>query len=319
MPGRRTDLGIRKQLASDDLRAPESTGVPLPRPSDPPPTWRQTVRTRLSSIGRSQVPFRCALLGIAALALTLAAPWQALRIRPHRQARNSRQLPSAPTHIAGPRSATYSHQARFLWRAPQLPVRGFRCRLDRRSLTRCQSGIVYRHLRAGWHSFTVLAMDGDGHLVAGVGNLGAAPPSWRWRIMPSTGGVTVAGNAASPLYPGAAPSRLDLIIFNHRDAPVLVKHLTVTIKTVEAPHNSASSKCTSADFAARAYGGPPFLAPVGTSTLRKDRVPERLWPTLQMLDLPVNQDGCAEARLKLAYNSIFATQKRRAPLGKAHR
>lgn len=198
-----------------------------------------------------------------------------------------------------------------------MPVRGYRCRLDRRRLTSCQSGIVYRDLSAGWHSFTLLAVDHAGRLVAAVGNLRAAPPSWRWRIM--TGGVAVAGDATAPLYPGAAPSKLDLVIANRRGAPVLIKRLTVTIEAIQAPHSSASSKCTSADFAARSYEGPPFLAPAGTSTLRKDRVPERLWPTLQMLDLPVNQDGCAEAQLKLSYDSAFVAQRHAAPPGGPHR
>lgn len=261
----------------------------------------------LRSAGRGHAKPWSSVLGLALLAIVLFAPWRQSGVALHEQARSSRAMPSAPAHISGPPSATGSRQARFLWRAPAIPGRGFRCRLDNRSLAPCQSGITYRHLADGWHSFAVLAVKRDGHLIPGVGNVRFAPPSWRWRVLQPTSEVSLAGNVASQLYPGAAPSGLDLTIHNHSNHPVLVKHLTVSIKEVKAPKAGATTPCTSADFATSQYAGPAFIAPAGTSTLSRDGVPARRWPALQMLDLPVNQDGCAQAQLKLAYSATFST------------
>jgi parallel beta-helix repeat protein len=77
------------------------------------------------------------------------------------------------TIIRGPKSSLRSRTAHFQFISSE-PSR-FRCKLDQRAISSCQSPHVYRHLKAGKHVFDVWAVDA-------AGNKDASPAKWVFRI-----------------------------------------------------------------------------------------------------------------------------------------
>lgn len=104
------------------------------------------------------------------------------------------------------------------------------------------------------------------------------------------------------LYPGAAAQKLNLTINNPNPGSISVNSLTVTVSGVSGGSNSPLA-CTTGDFNVIQINPSalPFTAPPGTSTLSADGVSTANQPSLQMLDLPHNQNGCAHATLSLTY------------------
>jgi hypothetical protein len=214
----------------------------------------------------------------------------------------SAQRPPAPIKLRGPARTTVNRTAVFTWSRASVQASAFRCRLDRGPFTRCRSGAAYRHLRRGRHAFTVVAVDAAGHSSAAArGNAGARAPSWTWTIVAPIATLTVSGRVGTPLYPGALPTPVDPSLHNPNGYPLRVTRITLAVRAVIAPHATPALPCAAADFTTTSYTGHTFLAPSGWSTLEHDRVPRTQWPTVAMLDRPVNQDGCRGATLELAY------------------
>lgn len=72
----------------------------------------------------------------------------------------SARLPGLPRVSRRPAARTNATSARFVF-GGETDV-SFRCRLDGGRFGPCRSPRVYRHLRRGWHSFRVYAVDADG-------------------------------------------------------------------------------------------------------------------------------------------------------------
>ncbi len=76
-----------------------------------------------------------------------------------------------------PPKKTRSTQARFVFRANPRTT-AFLCQLDHQRKRRCHSPKVYKHLKVGWHVFTVQAVGGDGAI--------AKPAAFHWNVIPAT-------------------------------------------------------------------------------------------------------------------------------------
>lgn len=134
---------------------------------------------------------------------------------------------------------------------------------------------------------------GNGSDVEGGGDSG----------QPSSDNFIIAGSTARPFTPGAAAT-LDLSLTNTSDAAIKVSSLTVTVRAVNAPNADEGHPCSVADFAVhQAADGLDLRLSAGeTGSLATLQVPRASWPSVQLMDLPVNQDGCKQATLVLDYS-----------------
>lgn len=237
------------------------------------------------------------VLGVIAIACVLIAGALAATT----PSDSGKTLP-APIKLKGPARTTINHTATFTWARATAQASSFRCRLDHGEFTRCKSGVAYRRLRRGRHLFTVVAVDAAGRRSAMArGNAGSSTPSWSWTIVAPIRALAVWGEVGSRLYPGASPIPIDLSLRNPNGYPLRVTQIMLRVRAVIAPHATPALPCTTADFATTNYTSHTFVAPSGSSTLGRDHVPRTQWPTVAMLDRPVNQDGCMGATLELAY------------------
>jgi hypothetical protein len=122
-------------------------------------------------------------------------------------------------------------------------------------------------------------------------------------VLPSSRRFTIGGSAARLLVPGGAAG-IDLQLSNPNGVPLTIEQLVVTIDGVRAPQARVSHPCTVADFAVAQFSGSyRFMLP-GSRTRRLSELgfPAKQWPTVSMIDRPVNQDGCERASLMLSYS-----------------
>jgi hypothetical protein len=136
---------------------------------------------------------------------------------------------------------------------------------------------------------------------------------WYWPITvkptPPSLPYTIAGNVATPLYPGRAPSRIDVSFTNpnagnggYGPVGVRVARLTMTISRVSAPAATGLHPCPISDFALTQFAGAyPFLIPQGSSSLQSLGFAEATWPSVRLVNRPVNQDGCKGATITLTF------------------
>ena len=137
---------------------------------------------------------------------------------------------------------------------------------------------------------------------------------WYWPItvlaIPPAVPFTIAGRITTPLYPGRAPSPIDLSFSNPNVGNggsgaigVQVSSLTVTVSGVSAPAATPELPCTVDDFAVTQFSGVyPFVIPHGKSSLGSLGFAQRTWPAVRLRDRRVNQDGCEGATISLAYS-----------------
>jgi hypothetical protein len=105
------------------------------------------------------------------------------------------------------------------------------------------------------------------------------------------------------LLPGQ-PQPLDLSLTNPNTTTLAVSNLTVSVRTVSAPHATAALPCTPADFAVSQFSGtyPLTVGASATSTLADLGIPSAQWPQVSIIDRPRDQDGCKGATVTLAYS-----------------
>jgi len=116
--------------------------------------------------------------------------------------------------------------------------------------------------------------------------------------------VVIAGDAARALSPGSAVP-VDLEITNNRPMPIDVAEIRVEITRISAPNANRLNPCTIEDYTI-AQSRPTIaiaVAALSSRRLSASSLPEAEWPTVQMLDRPVNQDGCRGAVLTLRYSA----------------
>lgn len=115
----------------------------------------------------------------------------------------------------------------------------------------------------------------------------------------------IQGDTTKAMLPGARAARIDLEIRNPSGAPLVATRLAVTVRRITAPRATTRLPCTRRDFALQQ--APRTLdvtiAAKSTSTLSQLDVPRRKWPRIGMLDRDMNQDGCQQSTLTLAYTA----------------
>ena len=113
--------------------------------------------------------------------------------------------------------------------------------------------------------------------------------------------VRISGTTHRLLRPGGS-ARLNLRFANPGRNAITLRHVRVTISSIDAPHADAGHPCTLADFRVRPMRVGTFVLPgAGSTDLLRLGVPSRQWPHLKMRNRPVNQDGCKGASLTLRY------------------
>ncbi len=115
-------------------------------------------------------------------------------------------------------------------------------------------------------------------------------------------GFTISGSLTRPITPGVwAP--LDVNLINTGETAILVSKLNVSVSEVIAPHADATHPCSVDDFDVRqaAAGLNLSLAAGETSSLSAFLLPVSSWPQVRLIDTSVNQDGCKESTITLAY------------------
>ncbi|MGA8364858.1 MAG: hypothetical protein WB709_10095, partial [Solirubrobacteraceae bacterium] len=127
-------------------------------------------------------------------------------------ATTSARGPRPPIRLKGPARTSTSQVATFRWSRADTRTSGFSCRLDRGRFTRCKSGITYKQLRPGAHTFILVALDAAGRRSAATkGNTKSSPPSWSWTVTkaPSIPGIVTPppNTTPSPSTPAPAPAK----------------------------------------------------------------------------------------------------------------
>jgi hypothetical protein len=227
-----------------------------------------------------------ACLGAVAYA---AAPPGAVHPAPSpARATASGSLPR-PTITQHPNQLATATAARFSFGVRDRNPR-FRCRLDNRPWSPCQSPATFTKLAIGSHSFSVRTV--------GPGGSHSRAARFRWRLLEAKD-FLIAPQLANlgALYPGAPPLPLPLTIANPNPVPIFVTDLQVKATADPAGCASAENLALTGSSASRTA---PLKVPAGGSISLP--APEATAPTIQLRDLPVNQDACQRTQFPLAFS-----------------
>jgi hypothetical protein len=113
---------------------------------------------------------------------------------------------------------------------------------------------------------------------------------------------TIAGALPNLLTPGTGEP-LDLTLTNLESTDLVIANLNVRVASVSGPQRSSTHTCDPEDFSVEQFSGTPgFTLPAGSSAdLGELGFEPSEWPTVSMLNRPVNQDGCKGASLSLSF------------------
>jgi hypothetical protein len=188
-----------------------------------------------------------------------------------------------------PDKLAISKSARFGFAVKGRQLR-FQCRLDSRPWSACRPPVVFTGLSLGTHRFAVRAVGpGGGH---------GRSARFGWRVLePKDFSIAPQLSGLGDLYPGAPPLTLPLTISNPNSVPIFVTGLSVAT-TANAPG------CTSADNLVLSSAGVSSAAPLKVPAHGSIGLPAAgvSAPTIQLRDLPVNQDACQGATFPLSFS-----------------
>ncbi len=166
----------------------------------------------------------------------------------------------------------------------------FQCRLDRRSWSVCTSPILFGRLSAGSHRFSVRASGGHGRH--------GKASRFRWRVLePMDFSIVPQLAGLGALYPGAPAQALPLTIANPNPVPIFVTSLTVSA-TADPAGCASADNLMLADSSAS--GAAPIKVPARGSVALP--APGASAPSIQLRDLPVNQDACQRTQFPLSFS-----------------
>jgi hypothetical protein len=113
---------------------------------------------------------------------------------------------------------------------------------------------------------------------------------------------TIAGALPHLLTPGTGEP-LNLTLTNLESTDLAIADLNVRVASVSGPQRSSTHTCEPDDFSVEQFSGTPgFTLPAASSAdLGELGFEPSEWPTVSMLDRPVNQDGCKGASLSLSF------------------
>lgn len=232
-----------------------------------------------------------ALIGLVAIgAFFAAAALAANRHAPAAGSDGKAQTGRAPKPAITdhPEASSPSTSARFDFTV-HAPRARFQCRLDRTRWQTCQPPVFLAGLGAGQHRFSVRALDRQ--------RRHGASSRFRWTVLASKEfSIVPELSDLDELYPGAPPVALPLTVRNPNPAPIRVTALRVSVPADPPGCASADNLALGQSNASRSL---PLKVPAGGSV----RLPAQgvLAPTIQLRDLPVNQDACKNARFPLEF------------------
>jgi hypothetical protein len=195
----------------------------------------------------------------------------------------------APRIIRHPRAQAISTRARFTFADSDSTAR-FECRLDRGSWSACRTPIVFTSVSAGRHAFSVRALDRRGRR--------SAAASFRWTVLePKDFAIDPNLSGLGKLYPGAPPAEIAVTVSNPNSVPIYVTSLTVST-------GASPIGCPSADNLALAPSSTSKSAPLKVPARGSVSLPTRGFrsPSIQLRDLPFNQDACQSASFPLQFS-----------------
>jgi len=113
---------------------------------------------------------------------------------------------------------------------------------------------------------------------------------------------TVSGDLPVALTPGTGAA-LDLTLANQLGTDLSISALSVQVTSANGPQADPAHPCSTADFSVEPYSGAPELTLPASSarSLSELGLAPAEWPRVSMRNLPVNQDGCKQASLALAF------------------
>lgn len=258
---------------------------------------------------RAMIALAAAVACLGGVALAATRSEQA---RPHGKkkghpTKRQAQRPPRPRFIEVPPAAEVGDGFQFRFHipppsgqsdgeAPAQPVRPtrrwrqFECRLDGSDWSDCSSPFVLAGLKPGEHSFAVRALSPNGR---------SGPAAhYRWQqLEPKELTIDPLLDSLEELMPGAPPQQLPVRIGNPNPAPIEVTSLSVTVAP-DRPGCAADpnfavvpSNLTPAAPLGIPAGGSVTL-PSGNATA----------PTLELRELPVDQNACQGATLNLTFS-----------------
>ncbi|HEY0391620.1 MAG TPA: hypothetical protein VGC63_07925 [Solirubrobacterales bacterium] len=230
-----------------------------------------------------------AIAGLGAVAYAAVPKGPAPGRAPQSERAQGAGSPSRPKITMHPDRLATSTSAKFGFSVRASKPR-FQCRLDSHSWSACQAPAVFSKLAFGNHSFSVRALGARGKPGGAV--------RFRWRVLePMDFSIVPQLAGLGPLYPGAAPQALPLTIANPNPVPILVTSLQVRATADPAGCASADNLVLSASSASRTA---PIKVPASGSVSLPS--PGASAPSIQLRDLPVNQDACQRSQFPLSFS-----------------
>jgi hypothetical protein len=173
---------------------------------------------------------------------------------------------------------------------PTRERRQFECRLDGGAWSGCSSPYVLPGLEPGEHDFAVRALSPRGR---------SGPAAhYRWtQLQPREFTIDPIFDSLEELMPGAPPQQLPVRIENPNPVPIEVTGLTVTVSP-DRPGCAADP-----NFAVVPSSLTPAAAlsvPAGGSVALPN--PSATAPTLELRELPIDQNACQGATLNLSFS-----------------
>jgi hypothetical protein len=166
----------------------------------------------------------------------------------------------------------------------------FRCRLDGGPWRRCASPIHYSGLRSVNHHFYVY-VHANTH-----SEIRSHLARFDWTVIAQVRGesFSIRAGAVGPLYPGAVPFPIPLTLSNPNGVSIYVTSLTVAV-------TSSPAGCSSSTNISLTQSSASSTSPILIQTNSSVRLPAQgvTAPTIQLLDLPVNQDACENTAFPL--------------------
>ena len=255
----------------------------------------------LAQAGRSPTAGKAASKSAKSLSIRVAprtrwvAPGHAtkFRLRIHRGNRRSVRLSALKKKV----------KLRVIGGLPKGATAYFRPRSTHTS--KAKLTIVTAGAASGRHRIRLLVRSGNRFATASaILVIGPRPQHGNGSPQPQSGNAdfAISGDLPAPLEPGlAAP--LDLALTNEGAAEIAISGLEVSVDSISAPQASATFPCTLDDFSVTQFAGTyGFVIPASsTRSLSELGFPEAQLPQVEMLDRPLNQNGCKGASLTLRH------------------
>jgi hypothetical protein len=166
----------------------------------------------------------------------------------------------------------------------------FQCRLDGGPWSACQAPVTFGKLAPGSHSFSVRSTGARGRH--------SRAARFRWQVLePKDFSIAPQLAGLGPLFPGAPPQPLPLVITNPNPVPIFVTSLQV--RATADPADCASAENLLLGGSSASSGAPIKVPANGSVSLP---APGASAPSIQLRDLPVNQDACQRTRFPLAFS-----------------